>query len=212
MAAAPPMTHAIRILVVDDHPVYRAGIVALIDSTPDMTVVAEVEDALMGIAAFERTRPDVTLVDLVMPGTDGVGVIKAIRLIDPAARVVVLTTYGGDTQARRALAAGAQAYLLKTTAGNDLAAAIRGVHAGRHHISASVARDLADHPATKVLSEREVSILRGAAAGLENKQIAERLGLSPETIKEHLSHAMSKLHANNRTHAVAIAIERGFLR
>ncbi|WP_170207559.1 LuxR C-terminal-related transcriptional regulator [Luteibacter pinisoli] len=153
-----------------------------------------------------------TVLDLGLPDTDGVAVIAALRRLSPACRVVVLTTYGGDGRARRALNAGAQGYLLKTSVASNLIGAVRTVHQGRQYMSASVARQLAAFPDDETLTERELAVLRAVAEGLENKQIAVRLSVSPETVKEHVSNAMGKLRANNRTHAVAIALERGFLR
>lgn len=206
------MSNDIRILVIDDHAVFRAGVVALIDATPGMTVVAEAADGNAGVDAFERIRPDVTLVDLVMPGLDGIAAIKAIRAIDPDARIVVLTTYGGDAQAHRALAAGAQAYLLKTSAGKELTAAIRSVHAGERSISAAVASDLAEYPLADILTDREIAILRGIAMGFDERQLAERHGLPVKSVEQYVSSAIGKLRASDRSHAVAIALKRGFLR
>ncbi|HVI56008.1 MAG TPA: response regulator transcription factor [Luteibacter sp.] len=206
------MTRNLRVLVIDDHPIYRAGIVAMIDGTAGMSVVGEAADGRNAIDSFDALRPDVTVVDLELPDMDGVELIKAIRRKAPTSRIVVLTNVGGDGPARLALRAGVQGYLLKTSVATDLIGAIRSVHGGKHQIAAAVARQLADHPGEESLSDRELSVLRGVAAGLENKQIALRLGISAETVKEHVSHALGKLRANNRTHAVAIALDRGFLR
>ncbi|UPG83930.1 AraC family transcriptional regulator [Luteibacter aegosomatis] len=202
----------IRVLVVDDHPVFRAGLVAILAGSDDVSVVAEAATGQEAIALFGRYRPDVTLIDMVLPDMPGERVILGIRQLDPTARSIVVTTFGGDGVARRALHAGAQAYLLKTSMGTDLVEAIRAVQRGEHRIDAQVARQLADFQGEDVLSERELDVLRGVAAGLENKQIASRLGLSPETVKEYLSNAMAKLRASNRAHAVSIAQARGFFR
>jgi len=202
----------VRILVVDDHPVFRAGLVAILSAADGLSVVAEASTGQEAIALFRRHRPDVTLIDMMLPDMPGERVILGIRQMDPAARNVVVTTFGGDGMARRALNAGAQAYLLKTSMGTDLVEAVRAVHRGEHRIDAQVAQQLADFQGDDGLSERELDVLRGVAAGLVNKQIASRLGLSPETVKEYLSHAMGKLRASNRAHAVSIAQARGFFR
>lgn len=202
----------VRILVVDDHPVFRAGLVAILSSADGLSVVAEASTGHEAIASFRKHRPDVTLIDMVLPDMPGERVILGIRQLDPAARSIVVTTFGGDGVARRALNAGAQAYLLKTSMGTDLVEAVRAVHRGEHRIDAQVAQQLADFQGDDGLSERELDVLRGVAAGLVNKQIALRLGLSPETVKEYLSHAMGKLRASNRAHAVSIAQARGFFR
>jgi len=202
----------LRILVVDDHPLFRAGVVAMLSSDPGMVVAGEADTGRSAIEAFKTLRPDVALVDLMLPDLSGDQVIVAIRKIDPLARVVVLTTYAGDASARRALAAGAQGYLLKTSLADDLVSTIRSVYGGEQRVSSEVAQQLAEHSADECLTEREIAVLRGVGAGLSNKQIARQLGLSPETVKEYLSNAMGKLHASNRAHALAIALARGFLR
>ncbi|MEZ2419128.1 response regulator [Luteibacter sp. RCC_6_2] len=202
----------LRILVVDDHPLFRAGVVAMLSSDPGMVVAGEADTGRSAIEAFKTLRPDVALVDLMLPDLSGDQVIVAIRKIDPLARVVVLTTYAGDASARRALAAGAQGYLLKTSLADDLVSTVRSVYAGEQRVSSEVAQQLAEHSADECLTEREIAVLRGVGAGLSNKQIARQLGLSPETVKEYLSNAMGKLHASNRAHALAIALARGFLR
>lgn len=202
---------AIRVLVVDDHPLFRAGVVAMLADDDAVTVIGEAGSGAEAIEAFRVNRPDVVLLDLLLPDMEGSRVIAAIRDIDPAARIIVLTTYPGDGAARRALAAGAQGYLLKTSLIDDLVSTVIAVNAGQHRISAEVAQRLAEHRGDEALSERELSVLRGVAAGLENKQIAQRLGISAETVKEHMSRVMAKLHASNRAHALAIALARGFL-
>ncbi|WP_177191159.1 response regulator transcription factor [Luteibacter sp. UNC138MFCol5.1] len=202
---------AIRILVVDDHPLFRAGVVAMLAGEPGILIVGQAGTAAEGIELFRAMRPDVAVVDLKLPDMDGDEVVGAMRRIEPLARVIVLTTYGGDAAARRTLAAGAQAYLLKTALANDLIGVVRDVHAGQHRVSAEVARRLSEYRGDEDLTERELSVLRGVAAGMENKQIARHLGIAADTVKEHLSHAMAKLRATNRAHALSIALERGYL-
>jgi DNA-binding NarL/FixJ family response regulator len=205
-------TAPIRVLIVDDHPLFRAGVAAILDDSPGFDVVGQAGTGHEGIEAWRRLVPDVALVDLQLPDMEGTRVIALIRAHTPAARVIVLTTYGGDGNARRALAAGANGYLLKTSLVDDLVGTIQAVHAGQQRIATEVAQDLTEHYGDQALSERELDVLRGVALGLENKQIAARLGLSAETVKEYLSNAMGKLRASNRAHAIALAMERGFLR
>ncbi|QWT21296.1 response regulator transcription factor [Bacillus sp. NP157] len=201
----------IRIIVVDDHPLFRAGVVAMLAAEPDVLIVGQAGTGSEGIEAFRTMRPDVAVVDLKLPDMDGDEVVGAMRRIDPMARVIVLTTYGGDAAARRTLDAGAQGYLLKTSLPKDLVGVVRAVHAGQHRVSAEVARRLSDHRGDEPLTDRELSVLRGVAAGLENKQIALHLGIAADTVKEHLSNAMGKLRATNRAHALSIALARGYL-
>lgn len=202
---------AIRIIVVDDHPLFRAGVVAMLAAEPDILIVGQAGTGAEGIEAYRSMRPDVAVVDLKLPDMDGDEVVGAIRKIEPMARVIVLTTFGGDAAARRTLAAGAQGYLLKTSLANDLVGVVRAVHAGQHRVSAEVAKRLFEYRGDEPLTERELSVLRGVAAGLENKQIARHLGIAADTVKEHLSHAMAKLRATNRAHALSIALARGYL-
>ncbi|MDQ0008421.1 DNA-binding NarL/FixJ family response regulator [Luteibacter jiangsuensis] len=203
---------SLRILVADDDPLFRAGVVAMLAANPAVTVVGEAGSGTEAIEVFRALRPDIVLVDPMRPDMDGDRVIAALRTIDPAARIIVLTTHPGDGTARRALAAGAQGYLLKASLTGDLASTVLGVHAGEYRISAEVAQRLSEHRDDEALTERELEVLRGVAAGLENKQIAKRLGLSADTVKEYVSNAMAKLHASNRAHALSIALARGFLR
>ena len=201
----------IRILSVDDHPLLRGGIAALIATQPDMKLVAEASTGREAVQLFRTHRPDVTLMDIQMPEVDGIDALMAIRSEFPNARVIVLTTYTGDVQAVRALKAGAQAYLLKSLLQKELLDAIRDVHAGRKRIGQEVAAQLADHAVDDVLSAREVEVLQLIAAGNANKIIADRLSLSEDTIKGHVKNILSKLGANDRTHAVTIGLKRGII-
>ena len=201
----------IRILSVDDHALLRGGIAALIATQPDMKLVAEASTGREAVQLFRTHRPDVTLMDIQMPEVDGIDALMAIRSEFPNARVIVLTTYTGDVQAMRALKAGAQAYLLKSLLQKELLDAIRDVHAGRKRIGQEVAAQLADHAVDDVLSAREVEVLQLIAGGNANKIIADRLSLSEDTIKGHVKNILSKLGANDRTHAVTIGLKRGII-
>ncbi|KRG71541.1 response regulator [Pseudoxanthomonas dokdonensis] len=201
----------IRILVVDDHPLLREGIAGVIAGETDMQVVAEASDGEQALDAFRACLPDITLMDLQMPHRNGVDAIIAIRQQFPAARIIVLTTYSGDAQAMRALKAGAQGYLLKSTLRKELLGAIREVMAGRRRIPADVAGAIAEHAMDADLTAREIEILGSVAAGNSNKRIAAQLSISEETVKTHMKSVLSKLDANDRTHAVTIAIRRGIL-
>jgi len=201
----------IRILTVDDHSLLRDGIAALVSTQPDMEVVAEASTGSEAIELFRRLRPDVTLMDVQMPEIDGIEALIAIRNEFPAARVIVLTTYKGDVQATRALKAGAQAYLLKSLLRQELLTTIRDVHSGRKRIGQEVAEQLADHLGEDALTPREIEVLRLVADGNSNKLIASQLSVSEDTVKGHLKNILSKLGANDRTHAVTIAIKRGII-
>ncbi|WP_128915004.1 response regulator [Granulicella sibirica] len=201
----------ITILMADDHSLVREGILFGISRTTDMTVVAEASNGQEAIDMFELHRPDITLLDLRMPGVSGLDALLAIRRIAPTARVIIITTFPGDVQASRALRAGAAGYLLKGTMRKELTDTIRRVHAGERRIPYEVAATLADYAGSEPLSPREIEVLRHAAAGSSNKRIGVGLGITEETVKGHMRNILSKLEANDRTHAVTIALKRGFL-
>jgi DNA-binding NarL/FixJ family response regulator len=201
----------IRILAVDDHPILRQGIAGLIADESDMTLVAEAANGREAIQQFRAHRPDVTLMDLQMPEMNGLDAMIAIRGEFPEARIIVLTTYAGDVQARRALQAGARAYLLKNSLHKELLDTIRAVHAGRKNLSPEVSFDLAEHAAEDALSPLEVRVLRLIAEGNSNKEIAARLSVTEDSVKGHVRNILSKLGANDRTHAAMIGIRRGII-
>lgn len=202
---------AIRVLSVDDHPLLREGIAALIAGQPDMLLAAEACSGLEAIARHRETRPDITLLDIQMPHMDGIEALLAIRSECPGARVIILTTFGGDALAQRALKAGAQAYVLKRAVRTELLDTIRSVHNGHRHVAAPVASAIAAHRGGESLSPREVEVLRLAAQGNSNQEIGLRLRVSGETAKAHMKHIMAKLGALDRTHAVTLALARGIL-
>jgi DNA-binding NarL/FixJ family response regulator len=201
----------IRILTVDDHPVLREGIAAILASETDILLVAEASNGLEAIQQFRTHRPDITLMDLQMPLMSGGDAIVTIREEFPDARIIVLTTYGGDAQADRAFKAGAYGYLLKSMLRKELIEAIRTVHSGRKRIPPEIAVELAEHHGDDALTEREIDVLRQVAAGNANKIIADNLTISEETVKAHMRKILSKLGANDRTHAVTIALKRGII-
>lgn len=201
----------IRVLAVDDHPLLRGGIAALIAGQSDIELVGEASSGLEAIERFRAFMPDVTLLDIQMPVMGGIETLLAIRAEFPDARVIVLTTYGGDALAQRALNAGAQAYVLKGDVRLELLDTIRSVHAGRRHVAAGVAKALAAHRGAECLSPREIDVLRLAAAGNSNEEIGHLLSVSRETAKAHMKHIMAKLGASDRTHAVTLALARGIL-
>src|SRR6476660_1411547 len=201
----------IRILVVDDHPIVRQGIAILVGTQPDMNLVAEASNGREAVQQFRTHHPDITLMDLQMPEMNGLDAMIAIRGEFPDARVIVLTTYTGDVQARRALQAGARAYLLKNSLHKELLDTIRAVHAGRKNLSPEVSFDLAEHAAEDALSPLEVRVLRLIAEGNSNKELAARLSVTEDSVKGHVRNTLSKLGANDRTHAAMIGIKRGII-
>jgi DNA-binding NarL/FixJ family response regulator len=205
------MPGPIRVLVVDDHPIVRDGIAALLGRQADMEPIGEASDGAEAVEKFRELSPDVTLMDVQMPRIGGIEAIAAIRRLSPDARVLVLTTYPGDANAARAIRAGAVGYLLKNAVRAELIDAIRSVHAGRRAISADIAHELATHALDEALTEREVDILRLVAEGHANKEIAWRLKLSNDTIKAQLKAIFGKLGVHDRTHAVTLAARRGYI-
>ena len=208
MAGVPSM---IRILAVDDHPLLRRGIAALVNTEPDMKLVAEAANGEEAVESFRLYRPDVTLMDLQLPGVNGIEAINRILGEFPDARIVVLTTYTGDAQVLRALRAGARAYILKGHVHRELLETIRTVHAGRKRIPPDIAVELAEHTTEDELSSREIEVLRLIAAGNSNKQIADQLYIEESTVKSHVTNILSKLSANDRAHAVTIGLKRGII-
>ena len=201
----------IRVLSVDDHLLLREGVAALLANQPDLTLVAEAANGREAIDQFRRHRPDVTLMDLQMPEMNGVEAMIAICEEFPSARIIVLTTYVGDSLVLRALKAGARAYLLKTLLRKELLETIRLVHAGQKRIAPEVAAELAEHATDDNLSPREVDVLRLIATGNANKAIASQLSITEETVKGHVRNILAKLAANDRTHAVTIGLKRGII-
>lgn len=202
---------SIRILTVDDHPLLRDGITALVSSQSDMRIVAEASSGREAIDRFREHRPDVTLMDLRMPDLDGIDTMTEILHEYPDARIIVLTTYSGDALILRALKAGAQGYLLKGLLRKELLDTIRSVHAGRKRISSEVAQQVANHAVDSLLTLREVDVLQLIAEGNANKLVADRLEITEDTVKAHVRNILSKLGANDRTHAVTIALKRGII-
>jgi DNA-binding NarL/FixJ family response regulator len=201
----------IRILSVDDHEIVRTGIAALVDAESDMRLVAEASTGREAIQRFRTHLPDITLMDLQMPEMSGLDAIIAIRGEFPEARIVVLTTYAGDAQAVRALQAGARGYLLKSLVNKELLTTIRAVHAGKKTLSPEISYELAEHAIADALTRAEVDVLRLIAAGNANKQIADRLSITEETVKGRVKNILSKLGANDRTHAATIGLKRGII-
>lgn len=201
----------IRVLSVDDHPLLRDGLAALIDSQVGMVLVAQASTAQEGIAQFRQHRPDVTLMDLRLPDKSGIEAIRAIRTEFPDARVIVLTTFEGDVEIQRALEAGARAYILKNMPPKELLEVIEQVHAGKKRIPSQLAASLAEHLSDEALTTREIEVLTQLAGGNRNRDIAEKLSITEETVKVHMKHIMEKLGANDRTQAVAIGLRRGII-
>jgi DNA-binding NarL/FixJ family response regulator len=201
----------IRIFSIDDHPLMREGIAAIIRNEPDMLLVAEASNGREAIQGFREHRPDVTLMDLRLPDISGIDAMVAIRTEFPDARIIMLTTFEGDVEIRRALQAGAAGYMLKTMPRRQLVDTIRKVHTGKKHIPPEIAAHLAEHLGDEALSKREVDVLQKIAGGNRNGDIAALLFISEETVKGHVKHIMEKLGASDRTEAVAIGIRRGII-
>jgi DNA-binding NarL/FixJ family response regulator len=201
----------IRVLSVDDHPLLREGIAALLAIQTDMQLVGEASNGREALELYRKHRPDITLMDLQMPGMNGIDAMSSIRGEFPDARIIVLTTHAGDVQVSRALKAGARAYLLKGSLRKELLDTIRVVHAGQKRVSSELAVEIAEHAADDSLTPREIDVLRMIAGGNANKEIAARLSLSEETVKSHVRNILAKLGAQDRTHAVTIGVKRGII-
>jgi DNA-binding NarL/FixJ family response regulator len=201
----------IRVLSIDDHPLLRQGLAAIIEGEADMTLVCQAANATEGIQKHREHRPDVTLMDLRLPDLSGIDAMIAIRSECPDARVIILTTFEGDVEIQRALKAGARGYLLKSTPPNELVQAIRQVFSGGKRVPPDVAAQLAEHMGSESLTAREIEVLRQVAEGNRNRDIADKLLISEETVKVHVKHIMDKLGANDRTQAISIAVRRGII-
>jgi DNA-binding NarL/FixJ family response regulator len=201
----------IRILIVDDHPLLREGVASLVEKQADMLIVAEASNGKEALQLFQQHIPDITLMDLRLPGMDGVDAMKAILGEFPDAKIIVLTTFSGDAQIFRALKVGARAYLLKDLLRKELLDAIRTVQAGRKRIPPEIAANIAEHASDTALTRREIEVLQLIATGNPNKIVADKLSVTEDTIKMHVKSILSKLDANDRTHAVTIALKRGIM-
>lgn len=207
-----PADSQITVMCIDDHAIVREGLVSLIDGDPELKVVAEAATAQQGIDAFRTFQPDVTIVDLRLPDGDGIDLMRTVRAEFPHARFVVLTSAEGDMDVRRALEAGAQAYLIKGAVRKEVRQVIKAVHAGQRYIPSDVADKITAHLGTPTPTARELEVLQLVAEGLRNKEIAGRLSIGEDTVKMHLRNVMRKLDVNDRTHAVMLAVRRGFIR
>ncbi|SRR6266404_8506801 len=201
----------IRVFSVDDHPLLREGIATLVNNEPDMFLIGEASTGCEAVQTFREHRPDITLMDLRLPDMSGIDAMIAIRTEFPEARLIMLTTFEGDVEIQRALAAGARGYILKSMPPKELVEVIRQVHAGKKQVPTEVAAQLVEHLGEETLTPREIDVLRHLSGGNRNRDIAEQLFISEETVKVHIKHIMEKLGANDRTHAVAIALRRGFI-
>lgn len=202
----------IRVLSIDDHPLLKEGIAVMINSQPDMALVASASTAREGIAKHRELRPDITLMDLRLPDLSGIDAMLAIRAESPDARIILLTMFAGDVEIQRALQAGAQGYLLKSMAPEQMIETIRLVHSGKKRIHPEIASKVAEHLGDEPLTSRELDVLQHVSEGNRNREIAKRLFISEETVKVHIKHIMEKLGASDRSHATTIAARRGFIR
>lgn len=202
---------SIRVLIVDDHEMLRDGIVSVLSTVEEISVAGEADSGDMAVAMYDKLRPDVTILDLKMPGMGGINAIRAIRRIDDTARILALTTYQGDVLAREAMTAGASGYMLKRGMHNELVDAVLNIANGFRHLSVDVAVELGMHADSALLSKRELEVLSLVSAGNSNKEVACLLGVSEETVKTHIKSILAKTRAKDRTHAVAIALRRGML-